>query len=341
MMMHLLPRGFAVIPGRRRAFTILEVLVAATVFVVLLGFLLSAVNQTTRVWRQSTSTLEAFRSAREAFDLMTQRLSEATLNTYWAYQFETIGGVQVPKAYRRESDLHFITGPDLAGSSHAVFFQAPDGATGSPEKFGGMNQLLNDLGFYILYGPDDAWRPPPASSIKLPAKYRLIQLTMPAEDSGPFSRDRGTGWYEPFVQESSASFAERNTPIGENIIAVSFYPRRAPLDEAARGKLPGGFSYDSKADASLIPQPVTSNQLPPLLDVAMIVIDEASAIRLAEASGPTPPPAITDALKERLKDPAQLDIDLQKIGTDLAKNKIQYRIFRATIPINASKWSEN
>lgn len=324
----------------RRAFTLLELLVATAGFVILLGFLLMAMNQTIRLWRQSTKTLEAFRAARETFDLMTQRLSESTLNTYWAYQFEMINGEQVPTAYRREADLQFLAGPNLAGNSHAVFFQAPEGMTDTPAAFGGMNQLLNDSGFYILYGTDDPWRPPPASSISLPRKYRLIQLAVPTEASGPFSRTRAADWYLPFIQPASPEFAEQNTPIGENIIAITFHPKRAPLEEEVNGPLPGGFSYDSKAGATSVPQSITANQLPPLLEVTMIVIDEASATRLANASGSDEPPVIRGALNGRLQDPEKLDKDLEDIGADLAAEGIQYRIFRATIPIHASKWSE-
>jgi uncharacterized protein (TIGR02599 family) len=336
MLLSLLVRG-----NGRRAFTLIELLTATAVFTLLLGFLLAALNQTTRVWRQSTNTLEAYKSSREAFNLMVQRLSEATLNTYWAYQFETINGQQVPKSYRRESDLQFYSGPGLAGTSHAVFFQAPGGFTESSSSLDGMNKLLNDFGFYILHGTDEAWRPPPADGISSLSRYRLIQLTVPTEQSGPFSSNRGTAWQEPHVRPGAAEFASVNTPIGENIIAIALLPKRAPLDEVVHGALPGGFSYNSKTGASSNPQPVTANQLPPLVEVVMIVIDESSAVRLAQTYGRAQPPEIQSALNGRLGDPSNLENDLEQISKALDAAKIQHKVFRSTIPIHSSKWSES
>jgi len=325
----------------RLAFTLIELLTATVVFSLLLSFLLVALNQTTRVWRQSTATLEAYKSSREAFNFMTQRLSEATLNTYWAYQFQTINGQQVPKSYRRESDLQFYTGPGLSGTSHAVFFQAPGGFTATSGALGGMNKLLNDCGFYVLYGTDDVWRPPPASNLSPTSRYRLVQLTVPSEASGPFSSSRGTTWHQSKVQPGASGFGNMNTPIGENIIAIAFLPKRTSLDEAVRGPLPGGFTYDSKAGASSNPQPVTANQLPPLVAVVMIVIDESSAVRLAQTSGNEQPAEIRNALSGRLVNPDNLEDDLVQIGKALDAANIGHKVFRATIPIHSSKWSES
>lgn len=326
---------------RRGGFTLVELLAASTVFLILLGLVMAMLNQTTHVWRRSREQLDAFRSAREAFELMTQQLSEATLNPYWAYQYEVINGQQIPKTYRRESDLHFITGPGLAGTSQAVFLQAPAGMTDLAQSYGGMHQLLNDIGFYLIYDTDEPWRPAVASGIAAEPRYRLIQLMVPAEESGPYSRNRPADWYQNFLDRTATTFAEWNVPIGENIIALALLPKRAPLEETALGPLTPNFSYDSKAGALSDPQANTANQLPPMLEVLMIVINETSAARLAAAHGATPPPAIVNALANRLTDPAQLTTDLEAIADDLNAANIQHRVFRTTIAINASRWSEN
>lgn len=322
-------------------FTILELLVAAAVLAVILVFLLGTISQTTRIWRQSSDTIESYQSAREAFDLITRRLAEATLNTYWAYELEEIGGEQFPVRYRRESDLHFLAGPGLAGLSHAVFFQAPEGATENAMLYGGMNQLLNDSGFYLTHGPDTPWRPESLAGFNPAPRYRLLQLTVPTEHSGPFRRDRPRDWHAAHTDTAAAAFARRNVPIGENIIAVVFHPRRAPLDEEVNGPLPGGFAYDSRAGATSSPQPVTANQLPPLLDVVMVAIDERSAVRLAEQYPSEEPPVIREALRGRLTEPALLERDLEELEVELAAAGIKHRVFRATVPVHASKWSES
>jgi len=326
--------------SRRKAFTLIELLVASAVLIMMLVFLLSAVVQTSNIWRQSTNTINAFQSAREAFDLITRKVSEATLNPYLAYEYTRVGDDQFPTAYRRESDLHFITGANLTGTSQAIFFQAPDGNTSNPQSFGGMSKLLNDCGFYLNFGPDTSWRPLPAQSLKANYRYRLLQLNVPTEELGPYSSS-DTAWFSAEVSPSSPNYASRNVPIGENIIAIVFLPKRSPLNEAKIGPLPGGFSYNSRDGATASPQPVTANQLPPLVEVVMLAIDEQSASRLEGKFGDVTPPPITAALAGRLLSAEALETDLQDIAADLTAAGIYHRVFRTTIPVSASKWSES
>ena len=122
-------------PRTRRysaAFTLVEVLVAATILVVMVGFMIVVMDQTTRIWSGSSAKVEQFREARSAFERVSTRLSQATLNTYWAYDDD-----KKPTRYLRQSELRFIAGsaPGLLGSTgpgntsarvaHTVFFNAP------------------------------------------------------------------------------------------------------------------------------------------------------------------------------------------------------------------------
>lgn len=318
-----------------RGFTLIEVLVASAVLLLILGFLLTTVSQTSRVWRHSSDTIEAFQSAREAFDLITRKLSSATLNTYWDYQYKEVPGIgSYPSGYRRESDLHFQTGPGLAGDSHTAFFQTFDGYTQDPADYGGMTQLLNDCGFYVLYSGDGSWRPPTASGMPETYRHRLMQFTKPTED---MEWDHDTEQGHEMGQPGDANFAEANTPIGENVIAIAFLPKHFTANGSEA--FGGGFSYDSRQGADNDPQPATANQLPPLIEVVLVAIDAQSAKRLD--TGSTPPAEITAALSGRLQSPGQLDNDLQGIQNDLAEKGITARIFRATVPIQASRWSES
>ncbi len=306
----------------RRAFTLIEVLVASAVLILILGFLLAAVNQTSRVWRRSSDTIDAFQSARDAFDLITRRLSTATLGTYWDYQYDMSG---FPRSYRRESDLQFkCDPPGVAGTSGSIFFQTYDGYTKDPANYGGMSGLLNDCGFYIAYSGDADWRPPPAAGLEESHRYRLMQRVLPTEDMASIKKE--TGWNNP---------APEDVPVGENIIAMVFRPARSSRDAAAA--FPGGFSYDSRQGATTDPQPETANQLPPLVEVAMVAIDTKSAQRLAGASEP---PVITGALNGKFLDPDDLDDDLKAIVDDLADAGVTARVFRTMVPIHASRWSD-
>ena len=67
------------------AFTIVEVLVASSVLLMIVVLLLNMVTQTSKSWKATTGKIEQFRAARDAFDTMTRRLGQATLNTYLDY----------------------------------------------------------------------------------------------------------------------------------------------------------------------------------------------------------------------------------------------------------------
>jgi len=58
-----------------RGFTLIEILVAASITVVLVGVLLLLSNMTGTVVKQASAKLTAFASARTGFDIMTQKLS--------------------------------------------------------------------------------------------------------------------------------------------------------------------------------------------------------------------------------------------------------------------------
>ena len=106
-----------------------------------------------------------FRQARDGFDAISRRLSQATLNTYWDYD-----DPNVPTRYIRQSELRFLSGPTegLAGATgggrrwptHGLFFQAPLGVSQpGADELTGMTTLLNSWGYFIEFGSDTAFRP--------------------------------------------------------------------------------------------------------------------------------------------------------------------------------------
>src|SRR6188768_4103431 len=95
-------------------------------------------------WKRTRQDVGEFKDARQSFEEITRRLSQATLNTYFSYRWEnnTVNGVtlRVGREIIPQSELHFVCGPaeELGISvknsrqvgqryTHAVFFQAPFG----------------------------------------------------------------------------------------------------------------------------------------------------------------------------------------------------------------------
>ncbi len=146
----------------RRGFTLIEILVAIAVLSVLMVLVFSVIEDTSRIWRRSTAKIEAFQDARNAFQLITRTLSQATLNVYYDY-FDSGGSSMA--AYQRASNSSALESftPDRYGRQSELSFQiGPNGDFAIPERFGlwsgdllpgtgqpdiGRNQLRWDVHF--------------------------------------------------------------------------------------------------------------------------------------------------------------------------------------------------
>ncbi|MBE2204108.1 MAG: prepilin-type N-terminal cleavage/methylation domain-containing protein [Chthoniobacterales bacterium] len=319
----------------RRGFTLLELLVATVVFALILVLTFSVISQTSSVWQRSTRDLEAFQNARLVFENLTRLASQATLNTYWDYEINGVGQVV---RYRRNSDLHFYLAaaglngvPGTSGCGQALFFQAPYSRRAPSATW--VPQLLNEIGFYVEFGSDDNWLPTALKgSLTASWRYRLFQAVEPAEDLTIYSTSAAQADPPPWVSTGNAH------PVADNIVALVVLPGRAEAEEALLGPLVTNLAYDSRTGATLPVQPVSANQLPPLLNLAMIAIDEKSAARLA--SGSTPPAQVGAALAGRFQLAANFQEDLKDAEADLTAAGVSCRVFSTRILLKESKWSE-
>jgi uncharacterized protein (TIGR02599 family) len=347
-------------------FTLMEILVALIIVAVLTVLFAGIVNHTSNVWRRTTAKAEQFREARTAYESMTARLAQATLNTYWDYDNPTN-----PRRYERRSELRFISGPadDLLGTppagrshpAHAVFFQAPLGITEMP-RYRGYENLLCLSGYYLELGDDTALRPDFITTKLVPPRFRsrLMELWAPAErntiysfTSGPAGRTySGREWF-------TGLFAADHPPVhvlAENIVALIITPRLAPADEAPLkpagenadySPLAPNFLYDSApvvaandprySDARLNP----INQLPPLLEVTMVAIDERSAGRLGHLWESTDPFEIANYFRDTRRTGPELHLDgsSDSLESRLVAQHLNYRVFTTNVVIRAAKWS--
>jgi uncharacterized protein (TIGR02599 family) len=95
---------------RASGFTLVEVLVSTALVVVIMALVLGTVDQTQRIFSRSSAKVAQFQSARRAFDAMTRRLGQSTLNTYYR-AFDTDSKLEAAYfKYTRESELQFCPG---------------------------------------------------------------------------------------------------------------------------------------------------------------------------------------------------------------------------------------
>lgn len=336
--------------GRKRGFTLVEVLVAVAVLALVMLMLLTLTSQVGAVWKRASSQIEQFRDARDAFESLTHRLSQATLNTYWDYD-----NPQAPTRYLRQSELRFICGRTgaIAGAPPAgrqwpadgIFFQAPLGFSDNAATQG-LENLLNTCGYFVEFGDDAALRPPILTTdiVPLRYRYRLMEFIQPTTalnlynytsgQAGGVAKNLSYTGHDWFASDLLSASPPVHV-LAENVIALVVLPKLSTQEDATGALLAPAYAYDStatKADARINPK----NQLPPVVQVVMVAIDEASALHLA--NGPTMPDFGLDSF---FNDANRLDDDLRQLQQRLAQLHVNFRVFSTNVGIRGAKWSQD
>ncbi len=342
------------------AFTLVELLISAGVLLLILGLLIGMTNQTQHLVESTSQKVEQFQDSRAGFESMTRCLAQATLNTYWDYsyrtEYQTIGGkpvpIKVPDRYLRTADLRFRSGPmtELTGGrgpggavqpTHGIFFQAPNGLVADPTRFGVLDHLMNSWGYFVEYGSDDLTLPACLKGrVEARKRFRLLEYMEPAEQLKVYQYPgiRSNLWFAPAISQTKRSVRV----LAENVVALILQPRFDRATEEARksaGKstiLAPNYRYDtttSSADPELNPK----NQLPPVVQVTMVAIDEASAKKLA---GNAALSSTGIDYGELFRQPEKYATDLAAFEKQLAMGQhVAYRVFTTNVSIRGAKWS--
>ncbi len=396
------PRGCP--PQKRAAFTLVELLVAMTVVTLILLLTVEMTNNVSALSNRTRARVETFQESRAAFESMTRKISQSMLNTYWDYDYPGGNTASAPSAYARQSQLHFICGPAKNGDSsgqllksvatlqtttHALFFQAPQGYSAPPSSSTqpkiapNLASLLNASGYYIDYASDKNDRPnflKASSGGNVPPerlRFRLMELEEPTESLQIYGDGTPTGasvatlrkWFLDPVTFSSTQPLPANTPLStrvlaENVFALVLLPHRSPNDKlpanlTAPQQLAPAYVYDSRKYLNSPADPQAKlwrNQLPPIIQVTMVAMDERSAARFQDSlPSATSIPETTLGLDGLFTKPStdpnvsvtsttvndQYFADLATLEATLVKLKITYRIFTSDVSILQAKWSDN
>ena len=326
-----------------RGFTILELLVSTVVLVFLVVLLTGITGRMSDIWKRTTGSILQWQSARSGFEAMNRRITQATLNTTWAYYDGANGTGNLttsdPKSYGRSSSLHFVAGPaeDLIPSvpdttTQAIFFQAPMGRT-TETAVRGLPQILNACGFFVQYNDSVNFRPSAALLDSIPGRKRFRLMEWTQDSSGlTVQASAGNAWFQ--------SAGTQARPLAENVIALIILPRFSRMDTSADNLLAPDYLYDSRENRSFSGGGISGNslhQLPPLLQVTMVAIDERSAIRLEQQAGAGVPTGIFDGAPFAVA--SEFDSNMVRLEENLASAKLNYRVFSSTILIRGAKWN--
>jgi len=356
---------------RAAGFTLVELMVSVSLLSVVALILVSMTNSTASTWRYTTGRIEQFRGANTAFESITRRLSQATLNTYWDY-LDASGNPRtasnapsfVPKRYGRASDLRFISGSMTGGAkkliasgslrrpTHGVFFQTPLGFVDDTASFSGLENLLNTWGYYVEFRDDAATRPAFVPTTLVPARhrYRLMELMQPSNSLSIYnyiskspSPYVAKTWFTDALPTTAAVPSATAPPspihiLAENVIAMVVQPKLSKKEETLTGKVLSKDYYYDTTTTNTDPEINPKNQLPPIVQVTLVAIDETSAARLEKGSTP---PAFDASLNTLFLDSTKFDADLETLQTQLrdASPPINFRVFTSSVSIRGAKWS--
>jgi uncharacterized protein (TIGR02599 family) len=343
-----------------RAFTVLELLVTMAVLSVFVLLLALVTDNSFKLWRRTASDISMFDSARAAFDAMTRRLSQATVNTYldyydsgWNRRSAANAASFTPAKYGRASDLAIYSGfpdglglPGGAKQGHGIYFFAPLGYTGSNASLTDLPNLLNPVGYHVEWGDDTGLRPSFLSPLPSKSRFRLVETILPSQDftlypgfTNPATPMDNGDWINPSLGLSSA----HRVALADNIIALIIRPEVTEKEAGLLGfadpwDLTADYIYDSRAgeQRTTSPEDIQFAQLPPLLRVVMVAVSEKDAARLV--SGTTIPAALKLDTNWFTK-PADLQQDLDALAKQLNDAGIQFRIFNQVIPLRGAKFS--
>lgn len=395
-------------------FTLVELMVSTAIIALIMLVLVAMTNQTNQTWRYTTEKIEKFQAARDGFESMTRRISQATLNPNWDYldknlkvRDKTIMSTDwlnfVPVYYGRVTDLRFVSGPIQPNATvafpglmpgipmrpgHGIFFQAPFGNVTDKANYGILDNLLNTWGYYIETNYDQttpSFINQNATNMVKRWRPRLMEYMQTAEKMQLYDPTDAT--YKWFTNGfTNANPAKPETVpyrvLAENILTLVILPKLSKADEDLRASkqnataamLSPNYIYDSTmtlnpgANGGTDPGAINpKNQLPPILSVTMVALDERSAEKLYDKyCAPSPSqnnysnvvmgmdvastkvsPAVaystlfTDAkrLEDNTATPTPGDGDLYDLERVLTHEGCTYRVFTSNVSVRGAKWS--
>lgn len=334
------------------AFSLIELMVAMGILSVLMLMLTILLDQVQKSWRFSESRLSQFREARVAFDVMTKNIGQASLNTYWDLKDDDKDGI--PDGYFRTSELHFeVLRAEKLGASptqtpvgHGIFFQAP---LGFSTDYRNLNNLFNGRGYFVAFGSDRRFKP---SFVKSDDRFRfrLMEFRPPAESNQVFAdgdeeRAKGepqefTQWFKQAMSVGKGNFESHLNPLAENILTLAVAPRDSLEVGASSRKdtfsrIAPGYIYDSNDSSGGREEFV--QQVPPLVRVTMVAIDEAAATRFA--SGSSMPPELARVTDGLFMNTGKYEEDVREVSNRLNEIKVSHKVFSSLVLLRSSKWS--
>jgi len=242
-------------------------------------------------------------------------------------------------------------------------------STNKKDEFGELDSLLNGWGYYVEYSSDRNDRPQFLNTLGPPVaerfRFRLMEFRQPAEattiyqykleDNRPTQDEKIWEWFRsrkfgiehPANNDPQGAVGDIRTtrPLADNIIALIISPRLAENDIATSEDNTSDFRFKEPTD--IAPDYVydsrrfhyenddrakySRHQVPPVLRVTMVAIDEVDAVRYAAQNPGDSLPKYAPSEDDWFSDVRNYGRDLEKLGEGLNAVGIRFRVFTSNI----------
>jgi uncharacterized protein (TIGR02599 family) len=202
-----------------------------------------------------------------------------------------------------------------------------------------LDGLLNACGYFVEYAQDS---PPSFFPAQTPRyRYQLMEYIQPSENlsvyAGPAAAGGSNQWFLTDVTNPASTDVH---PIANNIIALILQPRTSSIGITGTSlSLAPNYQYDSRAGTPPL------NQLPPVVQVIMVAVDETSVLRIPAFSQSNESATVihsdlkglftTTNILQQTAD-ADLEADLQTLIGDLTSQHINYRVFQSQVVLRGA-----
>ena len=239
--------------------------------------------------------------------------------------------------------------------------------------YGAMDNLLNTWGYFLEVNYDtnrpafvDAVTPKRWRSRIMEFRQASDKMSVYDVDTTSTNPDVTGKWYNAGMLSSSPP----TRVLAENIVSLIVWPKLSKTEEDTRrdagmSVLSPNFNYDSIQtlnSGAVLKFPITTaagvaeaaainpkNQLPPIVQVTMVAIDERSAQRLSDALNGVKDPTLGLKTNDlfivgclpgtRSTLETQYEKDLATLEQRLVQKRLTYRIFSTNVSIRGAKWS--
>jgi uncharacterized protein (TIGR02599 family) len=237
------------------------------------------------------------------------------------------------------------------------------------DAYGELDSLLNGWGYFVEFGSDRVDRPQFLNTLSPPVaeryRFRLMEFRQPAEattiyqykleDNRPTQEEKTWEWFRsrkfgiehPANNDPQGSIGDIRTtrPLADNIIALIISPRLAENDIAASEDNTSDFRFKDATD--IAPDYLydsrrfhsenddrarySRHQIPPVLRVTMVAIDEVDAVRYAAQNPGASVPKYAPTEKDWFSEEKNYGKDLEKLSEGLNAVGIRFRVFTSNI----------